>query len=1258
MEISSESEDFAMAENEVLEAPNWRLEKVRISNFKSYSGDHEIGPLEPTFCAVVGQNGSGKSNLMDAVSFAVGVESRKLRGENMKKLISEGAQGSAAEVELILQQGTRQMSFCRKVNISGDAQYRIDQIRVSFEEYKTGLDSVGLGAGNFFLVFQGDAENLAAQSPEGLSAMLDKVSGSAELKIQYESACKEKQEIEETLKELTGRRKHQLLEKRVVASEMEEFTKFQNFLKKRENLKTQNVLFKLWCVRDKSGRAKKNKQTAEAQMGGLADDLEGMLAAMESAKKRRAEAEIKKAKAERICEKLRNSFEKAESEVVETKTKKRHAELKLTKISEKIKNAEKIASDTCEKEINIAHQIDALTRHLSAQEHELNKTSFERNLSNEQRMALARFRVDMEISTCDLAGRIRSLERELRSLSTEQDNHEKIHSDLRLQLESVKSSLTQTKIEKQRAVEEAEEAQRLASKMKNDLSLFAEEIASARRKEETLKSEKREIVEMANFAKDSEKDLQKEDELRSLVSEIVTQFGSHEVFGRMRDLIRPLQSRYHSAIQTALGKFGDSLVVTTPEIGRKVIAWLKERRRGTLSIVPIEGLRGVGDSDDEGDDNSNIPSGCRLALNCVKFDISLKPVAVFAMGNFTLIADDLTVARRAAFEGNHKKVVTILGEKISRSGTISADVSRKNQRWDAGVVAEARARLEIIEKELSKIQSFLATADTPEERVSAVKRAEALARSYQETVDRINTDVSRKKNQLNYLTGEIENEKDKLSGLADLFDSLSGNLAKFTDERGIRIQNDCKIFAVNNGLSECDWKLVAEGDKMTEEKTRKITKIKDQIKVFENELSAVKINKENSIDNLRKEHSEVLSNFAKFTDQLEIAEKVLAKLIDERLNSKAAVEEGRMSREQAEREISEISENITKSKQHAAELTAAVKQADAEIVNMISHRSDLIRKSFLDRISLPFKDAISEERIRAALIQNNIQSDSLAIWQSPDDSESDDAIIDFESLPVEFRKNDIKPSFFLEIDNKFKMQLSELEKEIDRISPNLRAQEKANALAAESSSLNTELEAARKTYQQAITNFEQKKKDRLMKYNECFDFTKRKVDEFYKILTRRTTNINGYQSVSFGSAFLDADIPDEPFNGGIRFSLLPPGKRVTEVGLLSGGERTIAATALLFALIAYRKPPFVMVDEMDAALDQKNVKALGIFLRETKQQVLVISLKESLYSKADGLVGVYKDRQSNTSHVVCLDLRAYPDDDNEDYPRTAQVSGA
>ena len=159
-------------------------------------------------------------------------------------------------------------------------------------------------------------------------------------------------------------------------------------------------------------------------------------------------------------------------------------------------------------------------------------------------------------------------------------------------------------------------------------------------------------------------------------------------------------------------------------------------------------------------------------------------------------------------------------------------------------------------------------------------------------------------------------------------------------------------------------------------------------------------------------------------------------------------------------------------------------------------------------------------------------------------------------------------------------------------------------------------------------------------FNRAFEHISSQIDPVYKALTRSQNSPMG------GKAYLDAMGADDeaPFLGGLKYHAMPPLKRFRDMDALSGGEKTIAALALLFALHSYAPSPFFVLDEVDAALDNANVSKVARYIREHARpgmQFIVISLKTGLFQESETLVGVLRDQGANSSRAVTLDLREY-----------------
>jgi structural maintenance of chromosome 1 len=168
------------------------------------------------------------------------------------------------------------------------------------------------------------------------------------------------------------------------------------------------------------------------------------------------------------------------------------------------------------------------------------------------------------------------------------------------------------------------------------------------------------------------------------------------------------------------------------------------------------------------------------------------------------------------------------------------------------------------------------------------------------------------------------------------------------------------------------------------------------------------------------------------------------------------------------------------------------------------------------------------------------------------------------------------------------------------------------------------------------------------KFKQAYDHIAQKIDEIYKDLTKSTSFPVG------GTAYLTAENTDEPYLDGIKYNAMPPMKRFRDMEQLSGGEKTVAALALLFAIHSYHPSPFFVLDEVDAALDNANVAKVAAYMRrrtsklnalpgEPACQFIVISLKHSLYEKAHRLVGIWRDKQDTGSKVLTMNLEDYPE---------------
>lgn len=246
-------------------------------------------------------------------------------------------------------------------------------------------------------------------------------------------------------------------------------------------------------------------------------------------------------------------------------------------------------------------------------------------------------------------------------------------------------------------------------------------------------------------------------------------------------------------------------------------------------------------------------------------------------------------------------------------------------------------------------------------------------------------------------------------------------------------------------------------------------------------------------------------------------------------------------------------------------------------------------------------------------------------------------------------KNMSKPKM-LDKERDLLKAVQELTASLETVQPNMHAVERYDGVVDKLNDCNDDLENTKRIAQDLVTDFEETKKLRQQKFQECYSHVSEALGVIYKDLTRSSKHPLG------GNAYLTLDNTDEPYLGGIRFTAMPPMKRFRDMDQLSGGEKTMAALALLFSIHSYRQAPFFVLDEVDAALDNVNVKKICNYIKQRSVdfQCIVISLKDMFFEHSDGLVGICKDVETLSSKILTLDLGQYEESNVSDPSRRSR----
>merc|ERR1719351_650050 len=361
------------------------------------------------------------------------------------------------------------------------------------------------------------------------------------------------------------------------------------------------------------------------------------------------------------------------------------------------------------------------------------------------------------------------------------------------------------------------------------------------------------------------------------------------------------------------------------------------------------------------------------------------------------------------------------------------------------------------------------------------------------------------------------------------------------------------------------------------------------------------------------------------------------KLKSERTYLKEQVDKLEEDVDVAKKEVSGVQKEL-------ASINKAISQLESSLENERSNRHTILKQCKMDSINIPMRKG----RLEEIEDEDDPSIDVSASQPSHVIYEKEEKIkIDYNSLNSslkECEEEDVR-----RIEKRFEKTISDLMATIHRIqAPNMKAMQKLDEAREKLQEANKDFETVRKKAKTAKNNFERIKQERNDLFMKCFEHVSNTIDGIYKQLARNQS----------AQAFLGPENPEEPYLEGINYNCVAPGKRFQPMSNLSGGEKTIAALALLFAIHSFQPAPFFVLDEIDAALDNTNIAKVAEFIEDltkvtsedlnNKMNVIVISLKDEFYSHATGVIGVCPNNSKGqnmdclVTKVMSLDLTNIP----------------
>uniref|UniRef100_A0A8C8MM68 Structural maintenance of chromosomes protein n=1 Tax=Oncorhynchus tshawytscha TaxID=74940 RepID=A0A8C8MM68_ONCTS len=1179
-----------------------------------------------------------KSNLMDAISFVLAEKTSNLRVKTLKDLIHGAPVGKPAAnrafVSMVYHEDNGEERTFTRIIIGSSSEYRINSKVVNLAEYSEELEKLGiLIKARNFLVFQGAVESIAMKNPKERTALFEEISRSGELAQEYDRRKKEMVKAEEDTQFNYHRKKNIAAERKEAKQEKEEAERYQRLKDEVVKAHVQMQLFKLYhndaeidkLNRELSHRNKeidkdrKKMDHVEEELKEKKKELGRMMRDQQTVEK-----EIKEKDAE--LNQKRPQYIKAK-ENTSHKIKKLEAAKKSLQNAQKLYKKRKGDMDELEKEqgaVEMARQEfdDRMEEEAQSQGQDL-------TLEENQVKAYHRLKEEASKRAATLA---QELEKFNRDQKADQD---------RLDLEERKKVETEAKIKQK--IREIEENQKRIEKLEDYITTskqsldeqkrmeeeLTEEVEGAKKRIDEINLELNQVMEQLGDARIDRQENSRQAR-KAEIMESIKRLYPGSVYGRLIDLCQPTQKKFQIAVTKVLGKNMDAIIVDSEKTGRDCIQYIKEQRGEPETFLPLDYLE-VKPTDEK----LRELRGAKLVIDVIRYEPPhIKKALQYACGN-ALVCENVEDARRIAFGGPYRhKTVALDGTLFQKSGVISggaSDLKAKARRWDEKAVDKLKDKKEKLTEELKEQMKA-------KRKEAELRQVQSQAHGLQMRLKYSQSDLEQTKTRhlsLNMqekskLESELANFGPRINDIKRIIQSREKEVNNLRDRMNV-VEDEvfiefCKEIGVRNIREFEEEKVKRQNEiakKRLEFETQK-TRLGIQLDYEKNQLKEDKEKVMMWEQTVKKDEAEIERLKKEEHRHMKIIDETMAQLQDlknQHLTKKSEVNDKNHNMEEIRKKLGGANKELT-------QLQKEVTAIETKLEQKRSDRHNLLQACKMQDIRLPLRSGTMDDIGQG----EESSSSQRTLWGTVSgkfvsrlaylSAVSQDALAE----------DEIKAEM-----HTLQQRLNEQQSILQRISaPNMKAMEKLESVRDKFQETSDEFEAARKRAKKAKQAFEQIKKERFDRFNACFEAVSTNIDEIYKALSRNSS----------AQAFLGPENPEEPYLDGINYNCVAPGKRFRPMDNLSGGEKTVAALALLFAIHSYKPAPFFVLDEIDAALDNTNIGKVANYIKDqsVNTQAIVISLKEEFYTKADSLIGVYPEQGDCViSKVLTFDLSVYPD---------------
>lgn len=1180
-----------------------RIKKIYIQGFKSFMDKLNI-QIPPGISTFVGPNGCGKSNIVDAVRWVMGEQSSKqLRGRQMEDLIFSGTGPfkplGMAEVSLTLENGKKphdasEISIARRLYRSGESEYLINNSACRLKDIQDLFMGTGLGNRSYSIIAQGEIGSIIEQKPEETRLLLEEAAGISKYKARREASLRKITLTKENL-----RRVEDLLGeiKREMNSLKRQAGKARRFKEVSSEIQRLNLVLDAYNYNELISEKVKREKTIDGIIG-------------------------KEKELEKLFSESENIIETKNMAIIE---------------KEKILSALKESVFSLKEE---RRQNEDTLKHLSADQERFGNVDIR---LSEEKGEIAEKLTEFQCEIKNINSRISELQKLIQEISALRSRYDAALKDRRLSLDTMKDGL---KKEKAKLIELATEEARLTGEVRNlsevttqmDIrkSGLEKESKESAKKHETVsflldekKGKRKEILaRVSSLEKDLKGHKTKQKELERVSRKKESERSAAEIelnllrsqLNTIKGLIRNYEG-YKSGVQTIMNSYGPKtikegrilgvvadfiqadpefevaveavleerlqyIIVARQEDGKEAVEYLRSKNVGRSYFLPIEEFKKE-KSPDKGKMN-----GLKLLRDHISVPEKFRPLIESFLGNAALV-DSLSHALYAWNNGRGKQtLVTPEGDLVDKRGVI---IGGRLGKDSIGLLRRRRKENELHDKikDKEKLVSFLESDLRSlhlqlDEIHGLLDQLEGDKAAYLKQTQGMEKDIFLLEKELEQIIKQAQYRLDQLE-----------SLVKFKDEKKSNLTN------LEERLSEC-CKERERNQRVVSEKEAKVEELEIALDDSKETLSQMLLR--------YNQHKEEERGLIREKERLvqfihEMGER--DRKIEEEIQSNTHERENSLIRE------TELKEGLKLIYQKQKGLETQVNECGHEFEMLKEELREEEKEAALLREGITkVREEINEARIRGAEIDFQING----ILSQVSKEMGVNLQRDYKRY---LEENFSKPQYELKLKDNIRIKERIGEVNLLAINDYEKLKERYEFIKAQEQDLLSSIDSLSKAIRRI---------NRISKVKFLSVFTK--VDEKLKKVF----------PILFGGGKARLRLIDEnlPLESGVLVEVQPPGKRLVHMGLLSGGEKALAAMALLFAIYLIKPSPFIIMDEVDAPLDEANTDRFNELLREIEKssQVIMVTHNRKTMEQAARLYGVTMDK-SSVSKIVSVDLEDY-----------------